>query len=104
MTTKVIVTTPENLMDIIREVLQEQGAASSLSPEAHELEVLKRKKLLTPKEVQKLYGLNAATLANKRGAGKGPAYIQEVEDGPVYYEQAAIQRYLDACRKKTYED
>ena len=102
--TQVIVTTPENLTNIIREALQEQGVASPISPEAQELELLKRKKLLTPKEVQKLYGLNATTLANKRCAGKGPAYIQEVEDGPVYYEQTAIQRYLDACRKKTYED
>lgn len=101
--TQITLTTPEEMRQMIREEIRHAKGAD-IPPEAMELELLKRKKLLTPKEVQKLYGLNANTLANKRGIGKGPAYIQEGPDCPVYYEHSAIQDYLNACRKKTYDE
>lgn len=101
--TQIMVTTPEEMRLMIREEIQSAKAAAVLPPEAQELEWLKRKQLLTPKEVEKLYGLKAGTLANKRGMGRGPEYIQEGPDCPVYYEHGGIRRYLDACRKKSYD-
>lgn len=96
MSQTVIVTTREDLTAIIAEIM---GQARKDIPE---LERLKRKALLTPDEVEKLYGFNARTLANKRGAGLGPEYIQEVAGGPVYYTHKAIEEYLTSCRKRTH--
>lgn len=101
--TQITLTTPEEMRLMIREEIQSAKAAAVIPPEARELDLLQRKQLLTPKEVEKLYGLKAGTLANKRGAGRGPEYIQEGQDCPIYYEHGAIRRYLDACRKKSYE-
>ncbi len=93
---------PEQLSAIVTEAVNTAMGRLTLPEMAGELEILKRKTLLTPEEVEKLYSLNARTLCNKRGIGKGPAYIQEVKNGPVFYEHTAIQAYLAACRKKTY--
>lgn len=59
-----------------------------------EMECLKRREYLTPEEVEKVYGLNAATLANKRTKGAGPRYIKD--GGKVLYHQREIQKYLNA--------
>lgn len=65
------------------------------------LEALKRKELLTPLDVQKLYSLNAQTMRNMRGQGRGPRYVQEFKGAPVYYEHCAVKEYLAKCRKRT---
>lgn len=93
----------DELYALIIKALGESGMAAAFPKEARELEILKRKRLLTPEEVEKLYGLKAGTLRNKRGSGVGPVYIQESAGKTVYYEHEAIQRYLDKCRKKTYD-
>lgn len=100
MSQTVIVTTREDLTAIIAEIMGQ--ARQDIPQEASELERLKRKALLTPDEVEKLYGFNARTLANKRGVGLGPEYIQEVAGGPVYYTHKAIEEYLTFCRKRTH--
>lgn len=71
-----------------------------LAPAA-ELEKIRRKDMITPQEVEALYGLNAQTLRNMRGQGRGPQYIQEYKGAPVFYEHAAIQAYKAKCRKRT---
>ena len=86
---------PVNIDAAMNEVLREL-----LAPAA-ELEVLRRKEMLTPLEVEALYGLNAQTLRNMRGQGRGPQYIQEYKGAPVFYEHAAIQAYKAKCRKRT---
>lgn len=100
MTQSIVIPTTDEIRSIFREELA-LAKAAELPQEAAELEKLKRKAQLKPSEVAKLYGYSVGTLANWRSAGKGPEYIQE-GDGPVYYPQAAIKAYCDACRKKTY--
>ena len=57
-----------------------------------EIEEIKRKVNLTPEEVERVYGLNAATLANQRGKGIGPPYIKVV--GKILYPQQELRKYL----------
>ena len=64
-----------------------------LAVSVQEIEELKRKVNLTPEEVERVYGLNAATLANKRAKGQGPRYIKD--GGKVLYSQKEIQKYLN---------
>ncbi len=97
----VIVTTPEEITAILRQIIPQ--AAPVLPDDILELERLKRKALLTAEDVEKLYGLNSGTLRNKRAQGGGPEYLQEVKGGPVFYEHKSIQSYLSKWRKKTYD-
>jgi len=75
----------------IQETLRVIGPASACG---QEIEEIKRKVNLTPEEVERVYGLNAATLANKRTKGAGPCYIKD--GGKVLYPQKEIQKYLNA--------
>ena len=100
-TVTTVAMSPAELRAMFIEAVQSMGP-SALPVEVVELEHLKRKALLTPDEVEKLYGLNARTLCNKRGQGRGPEYIQEAATGPVFYEHKAIQAYLDLCRKRSH--
>ena len=75
----------------IQEALRAIGPASSYG---QEIEEIKQKVNLTPEEVERVYGLNAATLANKRTKGAGPRYIKD--GGKVLYPQKEIQKYLNA--------
>ncbi len=102
MSQTIIVTTPEDLTDILKKIMPAL-AAPALPDDVLELERLKRKALLTAEDVEKLYGLNAGTLRNRRNQGGGPEYLQEVKGGPVFYEHKAIQSYLAKWRKKTHD-
>ncbi len=64
------------------------------------MEVLSMKPLLTPPEVEELYGINARTLAFKRSRGGGPDYIQEDEHGLVFYRHSDIEAYLNRNRRR----
>jgi len=55
---------------------------------------LKLKPALTPAEVEELYNLRAATLAQKRCRGGGPNYVQEEQGGPVLYRHSDIEQYF----------
>lgn len=62
------------------------------------LEFLKKKPLLSPAEVTKLYGIPMATLATWRSRGLGPDYIKA--EGNVYYRNSQIVKWLDKCEIK----
>ena len=64
-----------------------------------QVERLKRREYLTPEEVEAVYGLKAATLANKRSKAQGPEYIKDGDR--ILYRQQAIKIYLDARAIKT---
>lgn len=64
-----------------------------------EIEKLKRKEYLTPDEVEKLYGLRATTLANKRTKAQGPQYTKAGEK--ILYRHQDVKKYLDARRIRT---
>lgn len=64
------------------------------------LETLRMKPLLSPPEVEELYGINARTLAFKRSRGGGPDYIQEEEHGLVFYKHTDIENYINRNRRR----
>ena len=64
-----------------------------LAISVQEIEEIKRKVNLTPEEVERVYGLNAATLANKRTKAAGPRYIKD--GGKILYPQKELQKYLN---------
>lgn len=100
--TQLVMMTPDEVRILLHDELTKVLGSEIMPAKASELEVLKRKKLLTPKEVQKLYGLNAKTLATKRCLGTGPAYVQFEKNSPIYYEHSSLQKYLDMYRKVSY--
>ena len=69
-----------------------------LAPVA-EIEKLKRREYLTPEEVEIVYGLNAATLANKRSRARGPEYIKD--GGKILYRHQSVKKYLDTRLVRT---
>lgn len=62
------------------------------------LEMLKRRELLTPPEVEELYGLKEDTLKVWRCRGGGPAYHQSTKNAPVLYSHDDIQAFLSKSR------
>ena len=64
-----------------------------------QVERLKRREYLTAEEVELVYGLKAATLANKRIRAQGPEYIKDGDK--ILYKQKAIKAYLDAKTIRT---
>lgn len=100
MSTPVIATTrlmtPEELTDIVMSAVQ--TAINVAQPYSSPLLV---KKILTPEEVEAVYGFKVNTLANWRVIAKGPEYIQE-GNGRIYYAVESIEAYLQANTKKTY--
>ena len=77
----------ESIQDAI-----ERGIGS-MGTSVQAIEEIKRKVNLTPEEVERVYGLNAATLANKRTKAVGPRYIKD--GGKILYSQREIQKYLN---------
>lgn len=63
-----------------------------LAPAA-ELEVLRRKKILTCEEVEQLYNIKTGTLRNMRTQGRGPRYI--MYGSKVLYRHQDIENYLE---------
>lgn len=71
---------------------------SEIMARAATLEFLKKKPLLTPSEVNQLYGISVATLATWRSRGLGPDYIKA--EGNVFYKNSQIVKWLDKCEVK----
>lgn len=67
--------------------------------QAADLERLKRKELLLPREVEQLYGLKVSTLETWRCRGGGPDYVK-LEGKLVYYRHNDIKGYIEARRVK----
>lgn len=100
MSQTLIVTTPDQLKDVLASIIG-QIPAAQIPAAVVEIEVLKRKEWLTPDEVVKVYPLNANTMAKDRANGKGPAFSKLGEK--VVYSHTAIRKYLESRRQKTYE-
>lgn len=52
--------------------------------------------LLTPKQVQKEFGIPVQALANWRWAGNGPSYVKSSpsRSGRIFYSRATVARWL----------
>lgn len=64
-----------------------------------QIERLKRREYLTAEEVELIYGLNPATLANKRSKAQGPEYIKDGDK--ILYKQQAVRTYLETKTIRT---
>lgn len=87
-------------IDIMQETFER--TLGPLAVSVQEIEELKRKINLTPEEVERVYGLKAATLANKRAKAAGPRYIKD--GGKILYPQKELQRYLSDREILTSDD
>lgn len=66
---------------------------SEIMTRAATLELLKKKPLLTPSEVNQLYGIPVATLATGRSRGLDPDYVKAEES--IFYKNCQIAKWLD---------
>lgn len=71
----------------------EKALASALEPVC-ELEKVKRKPFITPKEVEALYGISRSTLKAWRKDGKGPKCRQPDKNGPVWYTHEDMRAFF----------
>jgi hypothetical protein len=60
------------------------------------------KKLLRPKVVEEIYDISEGYQAKMRCFGGGPEYIKL--GSKIYYEEAAIERWLDTKRRASTSD
>ena len=93
----------EAMTAVIAEALQQairNTGQQELPQKAAVLAILRQKAMLTPKEVQELYGLNANTLNCWRSDGRGPVY-HKAESGVILYSHEDIKIYLRNNRKLT---
>lgn len=86
---------PAQIDTALREVLREL-----LAPAAR-LEELRRKELLSGKEVQELYGLPYGTLRNWKSKGLGPKTT--IFKTQVYYRHQDLQNFIAAHQVRTYD-
>lgn len=70
-------------------------AIKSVFVEAAELQKLAVKPMLTPSEVNKLYGIAESTLEKMRASNRGPAYSQLAIRGKILYSRKAIDTWLE---------
>lgn len=100
---EIVVLPIERVQDVVEAAVHEALAAANIgvTREVNELELLNRKALLTDKEVQMLYGINAGTLGNMRSQGRGPAFIKDGKS--IRYRRKDVEAYLQSRRVKTYE-
>ena len=87
-------------MDSMQETFER--TLGPLAASVQDIEEIKRKINLTPEEVERVYGLNAATLANKRAKAAGPRYIKD--GGKILYPQKELRQYLTAREILTNDD
>lgn len=77
-----------------------RGVLKEILQPVVQLEIIKRKECLCETEVEKLYGIPAATLRHKRCRGGGPNYRQGAIKGSVIYTHEDIQDYLKTIKKR----
>lgn len=67
------------------------------------LELLRRKRALRPREVEILYGLDTSTLQLYRAEGRGPAFVQ-ISPRVIRYRVQDIDNWLATLRVSTMDD
>lgn len=100
---ELVVLPVERVQDVVKAAVRVALAEAKVgvNEDALAMDVLRHKIMLSDKEVQKLYGLKAGTLANMRSQGRGPAFVK---DGKIIrYCRKDVEAYLQSRRVKTYE-
>lgn len=91
----IILSTPEELLPLIIEAVRLAGHKNLNTSEGP------AKKLLSPKDVEKEFGIHQKTLAYWRLEGIGPAYTSFGRR--VFYERAVLEEYIASGRIQTSE-
>lgn len=91
----IIISTPEELLPLITEAVRLAGYAAPMQNTPEDT----AKKLLTPKDVEREFGIHQKTLAYWRLEGIGPAYTNFGRR--VFYERAVLEEYIAAGRINT---
>ena len=91
----IILSTPEELLPLIIEAVRLAGHKNLNTSEGS------TKKLLSPKDVEKEFGIHQKTLAYWRQEGIGPAYTSFVRR--VFYQRAVLEEYIASGRIQTSE-
>ena len=88
----IVVTTPEELACIVATAVRSAlNDAERLAP--------KRKKRLSPKDIQEEFGIHRRVLESWRVQGIGPAFTNIGRR--VFYDRAVFERFLDSGNVRT---
>ncbi len=68
---------------------------------AARLAELRQRRLLSPQEVEALYGLDEGSLRRLRGQGRGPKFFKE--DRKIMYRVVDVDAWLEDNLKRTYD-
>lgn len=92
-----------NAEAILREEIREKLAALDLEAIVN-IEELHSKLLLSPAEVQRLYGITIRQLEDWRRQGRGPRYVSgEGKTGRVKYRRSDLDEYVSRKVVRTYD-
>lgn len=92
----IILSTPEELFPLITKAVRLAGYEKTQNASEGPA-----KKLLSPKDVEKEFGIHQKTLAYWRLEGIGPAYTSFGRR--VFYERAVLEEYIASGRIQTSE-
>lgn len=92
----IILSTPEELLPLITEAVRIAGYGKTADDTG-----VPGKKLLSPKDVEKEFGIRQKTLAYWRQECIGPAYTSFGRR--VFYERAVLEEYIASGRIQTLE-
>lgn len=91
---RIIITTPEELSALILSAVREAGAERAETNDGAD-----SKKLLTPKDIQRVFGIHQKMLAYWRLEGIGPAYV--TFGRRVFYERPVFEDFVQSGRIQT---
>lgn len=94
----IIISNPEELLSLITEAIR--AIKTEKTVVEYDVGSLS-KKLLTPKDIEKEFGIRQKTLAYWRMEGVGPAYTNFGRR--VFYERAVLEEYIASGRVQTSE-
>ena len=92
----IILSTPEELLPLITEAVRAAGYGLMTEDSGSPI-----KKLLSPKDVEREFGIPQRTLAYWRQESVGPAYTSFGRR--VFYERAVLEEYISSGRIHTSE-
>ena len=91
----IILSTPEELLPLIVEAIRVAGYVKAENINNEEL----TKKLLTPKDIEKEFGIHRKTLGYWRMEGIGPTYI--TFGRRIFYDRTEFEEFVSSGKIKT---
>ena len=92
----IIISTPEELLPLITDAVRAAGSEKALP--SYDIGA-PDKKLLTPKDIEKEFGIHRKTLGYWRMEGIGPTYI--TFGRRIFYDRAEFEEFVSSGKIKT---